>query len=117
MRDPIFQKWLRYHLKALFCIISYGILLGFKIYLPGFQPLSCDTYAFMEESSTDPFAMQKRNNPTYLSYTGTLVMVFPEYPKASGNSSGIIPAKYMNCILIIVIQILICTILFDNKDL
>jgi len=71
----------------------------------------------MKHLAANPFAMLQRNYSSNLRYACCLVMVFPKDSEAPCNSAGIIPAKYMNRILVLIIKILIYAVLFNNKNL
>ena len=77
--------------------------------------MSPDT--FMKHLTAYSFTMLQCYHFANLSYTCRLVMIFPEYSQTSCNSVGIIPAKYINCILVLIIKIPIYTFLFCNKNL
>ena len=60
----------------------------------------------MKHLTAYSFTMLQCYHSANLSYTCRLVIIFPEYSQTSCNSVGIIPAKYMNCILVLIIKIL-----------
>lgn len=91
--------------------------MGLQIYLLRLKLIYCYHHTFMKHPSSDALAMFKCDYSSYLGYARCLIIVFPKYSEATCNSPRIIPAKNMYCILIIIIQILIYTVLLYYKYL